>query len=123
MKKLRVSDKHGFNPCLNVCFFCGKDKELLLFGKLKGDAKAPKRAMANYIPCDECKKKMANGRAVIEVTLTDTGSMPIIDGAWPTGRWCIISKESAAKLFKDGKDTPMLLDERLYEELRKATKR
>lgn len=113
---MRLSEEHGLNPSINVCFFCGKDKELLLFGKLKGDHKAPRRVVANYTPCEECAKTMAQGVTVIEVTTTDTGAPPIHRGAWPTGRWCVIKHDLAVKLFKTDKDK-VLLEDTLYSEL------
>lgn len=120
--KIRISEQHGLNPSINVCFFCGKDKELKLFGKLKGDAKAPTRIVADYKPCKECEEKMRRGATIIEVTREDSGTQPIGYGAWPTGRWCVISKEAAEKLFKKPVST-MLLDKPLYEKLTEATKK
>jgi len=122
MGKIYMSKKHGLNPSIDVCFFCGKDKAILVFGKMKGDAKAPQRVVSNYKPCEECEKKMRSGRAVIEVTTTDTGALPIIEGAWPTGRWCVIKAETALKLFKDNRTTPVLLEDSLYDELVKRNK-
>lgn len=121
---MKLSDKHGLNPCINVCFFCGKDKEVLVLGKLKGDAKAPKRVVFNYVPCKDCAAKMKTGRVVIEVSTKDNGMPPIMQGAWPTGRWCVISEDSAAKLFKDTKNNKQfLLEDNLYKELLKAMKK
>lgn len=114
---IRLSNKHGLNPSINVCFFCGKDKELILNGRLKGDAKAPHRVVANYIPCPECEEKMKLGVTVIEVTTRDTGALPIQRGAWPTGRWCVISHEAAARLFKGINNTKVLLEDVLYNKL------
>ena len=114
---MRISKDHGLNPSINVCFFCGQDKELLMFGKLKGDVKAPQRVMANYTPCKACAEKFAKGRLVIEVVQTDTGGLPIVKGAWPTGRWCVLDRGTAAKLFKDLNNRPVLLEQPLYEAL------
>lgn len=118
--KINLSEQHGLNPSINVCFFCGKDKELKLFGKLKGDAKAPTRIVADYNPCKECEEKMRRGSTIVEVTREDPGTLPIAYGAWPTGRWCVISKEAAEKLFKKPVST-MLLEKGLYEKLMEAT--
>ena len=109
---MKISEKHGLNPSINVCFFCGQDKDLIIFGKLKGDAKAPTRVVANYEPCDHCKEIMAKGVTLIEVTSTDSGAVPIQKGLWPTGRWCVIKREAAERLFK-GSNT-VLIDEQLY---------
>lgn len=118
--KIKLSEKHGANPSLDVCFFCGKDKGIILFGHLKGDVQAPKRVVSGYVPCPECMQKMQSGRAVIEVTLTDLERLPIAtkpQKCWPTGRWCVIKREDAKRLFKDNSDKPMLLEEDLFKKL------
>ncbi len=117
---IKLSDKYGLNPSIGVCFFCGKDKEIKLFGKLKGDVKAPTRVVADYSPCKACEEKMRRGATIIEVTREDTGAQPISHGAWPTGRWCVISHSAAKKLFKK-KVSTMLLEKELYQKLVEAT--
>lgn len=116
-KGIRLSEQHGVNPSVTVCFFCGKDKGIAMLGKLKGDAKAPKRAIYDYEPCNECAEKMKQGVTVIEVTRVDNQTIPIQKGAWPTGRWCLIPKEAAARLFKDINHKAILLEDCLYNEL------
>lgn len=98
--KLKLSDQHGVNPTISVCFFCEKDKGVALLGKLKGDVKAPKRVLMDYQPCDECRKKMSVGTTVIEVVTTDNGLPPIKEGVWPTGRWVVLKKAAAFQIFK-----------------------
>lgn len=114
-KNIRVSEKHGLNPSIDVCFFCGNDKQLLLFGKLKGDAKAPTRVVSSYVPCEECRKKFAEGRLVIEVVTEDNGVQPIAEGAWPTGRWCVLSHDTANVLFKGVPNPTVLLEKELFD--------
>lgn len=117
---IRPSDQHGLNPSINVCFFCGEDKGLILFGKLKGDAKAPQRVMADYNPCDKCKEKMRRGVTVIEVTKKYSDMLPIAEGHWPTGRWCVIRPFTAQALFNYNSTTrPLLLEDSVYELLMK----
>ena len=112
---MKLSPKHGLNPTISVCFFCGRDKdEILISGYLKGDAEAPKRAVANYEPCDECKKQMGRGTLVIEVSTEDNGVPPIQEGAWPTGRWCVISHESCKRILNELHDT-ILLEDAVYQ--------
>ena len=117
----RLSKQHGLNPTMSICFFCGEPKEILLLGKLKGDAKAPGKVLADYQPCKACMEKIAKGRLVVEVVTTDTGSVPIAEGAWPTGRWCVITKEAGNRLFKGNQ--AMLLEHPMYEELLKHNRR
>ena len=108
---MKISPKHGLNPTISVCFFCGRDKdEILVNGYLKGDAEAPKRAVANYEPCEECKEKFKEGTLIVEATEQDNGGMPIQEGVWPTGRWCLISHESCKRIFNELHDTILLED-------------
>lgn len=105
MSSIRLSKKHGLNPTLGVCFFCGEDTgELALLGALKGDAEAPKRMILNYTPCDKCKEHMSQGITLIETNYTD-GERPAISkdstgvDVYPTGRWCVIKQEAAERIF------------------------
>lgn len=117
MAGIKLSPKHGVNASCTVCFFCGKETGIAMLGKLKGDVKAPRRIVANYIPCDECKEKHKQGRVIIEATHTPNGLPEIQKGVWPTGRWCLVSKESSQTLFNDGTDNPVLLEDTLYRKL------
>lgn len=113
---LRVSEKHGLNPSMDTCFFCGEPRGLVLFGKLKNDAEAPRSVLLNYEPCDKCKELMANGTTLIEVDTEDNGSTPIQKGCYPTGRWCVVKKEAATRLFNEAHDK-VLLAKQMYEKL------
>ena len=54
-KNITLSPKHGVNPSIVICPVCKKETSIALFGKLKGDAEAPKTVEGEL--CDECKKK------------------------------------------------------------------
>ena len=97
---IRVSKKHGINPCIPLCFWCGKEKnEVALLGTLKGDVEATKSAVLNYEPCDTCKAQMAEGIALIEVTESAIDRPPIQDKLYPTGAWWVISEDTAKEWF------------------------
>ena len=64
---IKLSKKHGLNPSLEKCFFCGKDKGIILFGELKDDQEAPREVVLNMEPCNECKELMKKGVMLIEV--------------------------------------------------------
>ena len=106
-KPIRLSPKHGVNPCISVCFFCGKDKqEIALLGKIdKNDTEAPRKAILDYEPCDECKIAMGKGIAVIGVTTepNNPGQPPIQenDGTplYPTGNMVIMSPNGVRNIF------------------------
>ena len=114
--KIRLSEKHGVNPSLDTCFFCGEPKGIALFGKLKGDAEAPRHVLLNYEPCEKCKAAMALGTTIIAVSETDNGNRPIQDKLYPTGSWCVMRKEAAKELFCTDADR-LLLHEDIYERL------
>ena len=103
MSSIKISEKHGVNPSLDVCFWCGKDKGVALFGRMKGDAEAPRRAVTSYDPCDECEEKFGFGVALVEVAeYPREEGMPPIDksrGFYPTGRWLVMKKDAADRLF------------------------
>ena len=116
-KEIKISDTHGVNPSITICFFCHKDVGIAMLGKLKGDVKAPRRIIADYTPCPECKARMEQGRVAIEVVRKVNGLPPIQPGVYPTGRWCLLTKETAKKLFDDGKSTPVLIEDVLYSKM------
>lgn len=53
-KSIKISPKHGVNPSMLQCACCGKDMGIALFGRLKGDAEAPK-VIKNDL-CEDCQK-------------------------------------------------------------------
>jgi hypothetical protein len=103
---IRISEKHGVNPTIPVCFWCGKEKnEIALLGKLKGDIEAPMYCVLDYEPCEECQKKWNLGVALIGTSkkpLNDT-LPPIKDTPeetlYPTGQWLVVTKEAAKRYF------------------------
>ena len=108
-KSIKLSPQHGLNPCIPVCFFCGEEKnEIALLGHIgdgrKGeDFEAPRKAVLDYVPCEECQKKFAEGVLLIEVTGSpEVISMPIADGAYPTGRFVVVKPEALTGDFKAG---------------------
>ena len=116
-KGIEVSPKHGLNPTIHVCFWCGKDKnEIALLGRIRektknryganvtkqdSDIEAPSRMVIDYEPCDECMKMWDSGVAVIEVQ--ETPIMPnqpeIQKGIYPTGRFAVVTVEGADRVF------------------------
>jgi hypothetical protein len=67
MGSIRVSEKHGVNPSMDLCFFCGDTKGLVLAGRLPGDREAPRKAVWDKRPCDKCEGYMQQGVILIEV--------------------------------------------------------
>ena len=104
-KSIKLSPKHGVNPCIPICFFCQQERnEIVLFGKIdREDSEAPMKAVVDYEPCDECKKKFAEGVLLIEVTQSpEVVNMPIAKDAYPTGRYVVVRPEALNGDFKAG---------------------
>jgi hypothetical protein len=106
---IKLSPKHGLNPCIPVCFFCGKEKnEIALMGQIgdrrKGeDFEAPMKAVLDFVPCEECQKKFAEGVLIIEVTSSpEYIGMPIAENAYPTGRYVVVKPEALVGDYKAG---------------------
>lgn len=97
MKNIRLSEKHGVNPTIPICFFCGKEKnELLLLGRLPNDVEAPKNIVYNKTPCNECIEYMKQG--IILVSVKDGEKS---DNPYRTGGWVVVREEAAKKIFDD----------------------
>ncbi len=105
---LKLSPKHGLNPTIPVCFWCGEDKgEIALLGRIgnvrKGeDIEANMHTVIDYEPCPDCLAKMNSGFTVVEVTKSpnDTTSVPIKKGIYPTSRFVVIKPEAANRIFR-----------------------
>jgi len=105
---IKLSPKHGLNPTIPVCFWCGQQKnEVALLGRLKGDAEAPMHVVLNYEPCDACKEMFEKGIHVVGVTETapQENMLPIQEKddvcLYPTGAF-FVATENWAKSFFDG---------------------
>lgn len=85
-KSIILSKEHGVNPSIDHCRICGREIGLVLFGKLKGNAEAPKNVCSGNL-CDDCKEIVEKqGCVIIEVrdreaneTLYRTGRLAGID--------------------------------------------
>lgn len=85
---IKVSNRYGVNPSLDLCLFCGEPKGIALLGKLPNDAEAPRHIVTSDEPCDACKANMELGYTILEVT----------EGRVLTGRYVVITMEAAERL-------------------------
>ncbi len=129
-KSLPLSPKHGLNPSIGICAWCGKPtNEILLLGKLPKDAEAPMYAVADYEPCDECKAAWSQGVTILEVTSKHIDNRPPIsktsDGVevYPTCRYAVITREAASHLLiPQDKDVVYMYDtefKKIFDEFRR----
>ena len=108
-KGITISPKYGANPSMDLCFWCGQPKGVILCGRMhekKGDrtdVEAPKGMVIDLEPCGKCKDNFNLGVQIVEVV--DDGSKFHNDLTfairaddnkvkWPTGRFVIMRAES-----------------------------
>lgn len=97
-KGVTLSPKHGLNPAIPKCFYCGKDKnELWLLGKLPNDAEAPKGMCFDKEPCDECKDHMKKGVILISV---DPLRSTDVNNPYRTGGWVVVKDDFISRLLE-----------------------
>ena len=108
-----LSPKHGLNPTIPVCAWCGREKnEIALMGRIKTsvkgeDPEAPMHCVLDYVPCDCCAEQWSKGVVVLEATKQrPTPYRPPIqkdsaDGRdiYPTMRFVVIKLEAADRIF------------------------
>lgn len=99
-KDLKLSPKHGVNPSVEICYICGKDAGVILFGLLKGDVEAPRKACINKVPCAECKEWMTKGVICISVNPTLSQDK---DDPWRSGGWIVLKDEAVERMFGHNK--------------------
>ena len=127
MESIRVSQKYGLSPTIPVCFWCGSERnEIALLGKVgdgrKGeDYEAPKYMVLDYEPCDKCRAAMEAGFTIMEATSTPNGatSVEMQKGAYPTGRFAVLTKSAAKRVFGDiaEKNGKVFVDIELFSQL------
>ena len=103
-KSIPISPKHGVNPTIPVCFWCGKENnEIALHGKIdKADTQAPMHCILDYEPCDACKTAMEQGVTLIGVASNAPDNRPPIQkGLYPTGQWAVLKTEAVSRLFPE----------------------
>ena len=98
---ITLSRKHGVNSSINKCFWCGEDKDLVLFGRLPNDAEAPMHTCIDYQPCDKCKSNWDRGITLIECATTPqhNNQPPLQTDAYPTGAYSVITEDAFKRIF------------------------
>lgn len=91
MASIRLHRQHGLNPTIPICFFCGEDRNEIVFLGASHKGRAPMRAFIDLEPCPGCKEKMKQGITLIERA----------DGENPTGRWLVVKEEELDRFLSD----------------------
>jgi len=97
---IRVSEKHGVNPSMMVCFYCQETYAIALLGKLPGDAEAPRQAVYDRTPCPKCQEWMTKGVIMISVRDSDYGS----SNPYRTGGWVVLTDDAVRRILRDPDD-------------------
>jgi len=93
---ISVSPKHGVNPSIAVCMFCGGDTgELVLMGMLRGDVEAPRKVVLNDTPCTTCQNIFSQGILFMCVK-GDPNRSEGLD--WFTGKYSVLREEAMSRL-------------------------
>lgn len=97
-RNLTLHPKHGLNPTMSLCFWCGNETgEIVMLGNaFKGEA--PRTMVLGYNPCPSCAKNFATGVTIIEVSDRPLKeNQPPMDregNAYPTGRLFVVNADS-----------------------------
>ena len=115
-RDILLSEKHGLNPAIPVCFFCGEEKkQVLLLGKLQhteespfggrvvieDDIEAPRKSVWDLEPCDKCSEYMEQG--IILISAREARNKEEQKNPYRTGGWVVLKEEAFKRLF-DGMD-------------------
>lgn len=97
MSSIKLSKNHGVNPTIPKCFVCGEDKnEIILMGRLKDDAEAPKNICFDNEPCDKCKGYMKKG--IIMISVRDGENT---DNPYRTGGWVVLKEDAFPNMSEE----------------------
>lgn len=115
-KDIRLSPKHGLNPSVTHCFFCGEAFGVALFGQIKRktdkrsyidgekiidhDAEAPRSCILDLTPCPRCEEVMEKGVFLIGID-PEKSTTDKIDGFYRTGRVVALKDEAVERIFAD----------------------
>ena len=123
---IKLSPKHGLNPTIPVCFWCGEERnEVALLGHIGDgrkheDFEAPRHMVIDYEPCEKCRAKMALGVTLMEATSkpNSVAKVEMQKGIYPTGRYVVIKREAARKMFDNiGGNDKAFVDTELFNRL------
>jgi hypothetical protein len=71
-KSIRISEKHGVNPTLGICMYCGEETgEIALLGCLPGDKEAPRQSILSIKPCQKCIDRLTQESKIILVAMDE----------------------------------------------------
>lgn len=117
MGSIKLSPKHGVNPSVPTCFWCGEAMNMLvLFGRLPNDKEAGMHCgPVSYEPCDKCKEQWDQGILLMEAgTSPQSDGQPELHGAYPTGRYMVMRPEAVERVFNPDEATAILKSRKAF---------
>lgn len=127
MANIKLSPKHGVNPTIPICAWCGEQKnEVAMLGKIdREDSEAPRTCILDYVPCEHCAEQWAMGVAILEATTErPTPYRPPMKkdkgvDIYPTMRMVVINPESASQIFGSEMSAgqKILLEDKAFEQI------
>mgnify|MGYP007061822895 CR=1 FL=1 len=111
---MKLSEKHGLNPAICCCYFCGEPKNQIILTGAKGDRWAkengfPSGEMPMHImlagdlePCDKCKER---GIAIAEVESNENRNLTL-------RRW-LVKEEMVRRFLEHSPMLPEVLKQRV----------
>ena len=114
--------KHGANPTITTCYYCGGDSDILLVGvhtrkfKEAGVSVSPDGQMPIRIgpigmrPCRECEKYMEQG--VILISVENNTKQEEMPDPRRTGCFCVVTEDCIRRLFIDNEMLDFVLKHR-----------
>ena len=109
MSRIKLSHKHGVNPSVEVCYYCGESKGVVLFGQLKGDEEAPRKCVIDREPCEKCAGYMRQGVILISVKDGDYGK----DDPYRTGGFAVVTGEAIERAVRPRELAEQILKKRV----------
>ena len=103
-KPIKMSPKHGANPTIPICFWCGENREevALLVKINKNDDKAPMNCIIDYEPCDKCKAAMKSGICLMGMSKTPLfENQPRLSHGYPTSQFIVVKPQALDYLIQD----------------------
>lgn len=97
MKNIRISERHGVNPSVGICFFCGEGKEVILFGRMREDAEAPREVCLDKEPCQKCADFMKQGIILIGCDEAKSAADP--HNPYRDGNWAVVTEDYVRRAF------------------------
>jgi hypothetical protein len=93
MSSIRLHPKHGVNPTIPICRWCGKERnEVAMLGAAyRGEA--PRSMVIDNEPCDACKERWSGNVVLFEVRGTQSDYTL-------TGSYALVNPETARSLFQ-----------------------